>query len=63
MKAAGSEIILLGPYHGGDFTTGIDTMQDLELVPPGFSGYIWTNRIEMIGPALGKRQIAEARAN
>lgn len=63
MKAAGSEIILLGPYHGGDFTTGIDTMQDLELVPPGFSGYIWTNRIEMIGPALGKRQVAEARAN
>lgn len=63
MKAAGSEIILLGPYGGGDFTTGIDTMQDLELVPPGFSGYIWTNRIEMIGPALAKRQVADAGTN
>ncbi|KSV73382.1 hypothetical protein N185_20060 [Sinorhizobium sp. GW3] len=63
MKAAGSEIILLGPYGGGDFTTGIDTMQDLEMVPPGFSGYIWTNRIEMIGPALAKRQVADAGTN
>ncbi|OCO98189.1 MULTISPECIES: glycerophosphodiester phosphodiesterase family protein [unclassified Ensifer] len=60
MKAAGSEIILLGPYHGGDFTTGIDTTEDLELVPSGFSGYVWTNRIETIGPALAKRQAAEA---
>ncbi|HEV7321094.1 MAG TPA: glycerophosphodiester phosphodiesterase family protein [Ensifer sp.] len=60
MKAAGSEIILIGPYHGGDFSTGIDTAEDLELVPPGFAGYVWTNRIETIGPALKTRQAAEA---
>lgn len=60
MRSAGSEIILLGPYHGGDFTTGIDTINDLELVPPRFSGYVWTNRIETIGPALSGHQQAES---
>ncbi|HEV7306939.1 glycerophosphodiester phosphodiesterase family protein [Ensifer sp.] len=60
MKAAGSEIILIGPYQGGDFSTGIDTTEDLDLVPPGFAGYVWTNRVETIGPALKGRQAAEA---
>lgn len=58
MKSAGSEIILLGPYAGGDFTTGIDSAEDLELVPETFSGYVWTNRAETIGPMLAKRQPA-----
>ncbi|WP_457582704.1 glycerophosphodiester phosphodiesterase family protein [Ensifer canadensis] len=58
MKSAGSEIILFGPYTGGDFTTGIDSAEDLELVPESFSGYVWTNRAETIGPMLAKRQPA-----
>ncbi|KOF22044.1 hypothetical protein AC244_00260 [Ensifer adhaerens] len=58
MKSAGSEIILLGPYAGGDFTTGIDSAEDLELVPETFSGYVWTNRAETTGPMLAKRQPA-----
>ena len=62
MKSAGSEIILLGPYAGGDFTTGIDSAEDLELVPENFSGYVWTNRAEMIGPMLAKRQPASYSA-
>lgn len=58
MKSAGSEIILFGPYVGGDFTTGIDKEDDLELVPETFSGFVWTNRAETIGPLLAKRQSA-----
>jgi hypothetical protein len=27
-------------------------MEDLLRVPPEFSGYLWTNRIEVIGPAV-----------
>ena len=55
MRGAGSGIILLGPYAAGDpGTAGIDTPEDLRRVPPGFDGYLWTNRIESIGP-LAKR--------
>ncbi len=54
-QAAGSEIILLGPYSGGDFTSGIDSTDDLAFVPEGFSGYVWTNKAETIAPLLGKR--------
>ncbi len=49
---AGSEIILLGPFGAGDpGTAGIDDLETLAQVPDGFSGYVWTNRIEVIGPA------------
>ncbi|MGF6172257.1 hypothetical protein [Ensifer sp. 4252] len=58
MKSAGSEIILFGPYAGGDFTTGIDSAEDVELVPERFSGYVWTNRAETIGPMIAKKQPA-----
>lgn len=50
---AGSEVILLGPYAPGDpGTAGIDTLEQLAQVPEQFTGYLWTNRIELIGPAL-----------
>ncbi len=51
--AANSTIILTGPLSSGDpGAAGIDTLEDLARVPPAFSGYLWTNRIEIIGPAL-----------
>lgn len=50
---AGSSIILLGPFESGDpGTAGIDDLETLALIPSDFSGYVWTNRIERIGPAL-----------
>jgi glycerophosphoryl diester phosphodiesterase len=53
MAGAGSEIILLGPYGTGDAgTSGIDELDLLRDIPGSFSGYVWTNRIELIGPAL-----------
>jgi glycerophosphoryl diester phosphodiesterase len=52
MRQAGSEIILLGPYGGGGFSSGIDTIEQLDLIPANFDGYVWTNRIETVGPAL-----------
>jgi len=55
MKAAGSEVILLGPYAAGDpGTSGIDDVEMLARIPEGFDGHVWTNRIELIGPALGR---------
>jgi glycerophosphoryl diester phosphodiesterase len=56
MRSAGSEVILLGPYGAGDpGTAGIDTPEQLTQVPDGFSGYIWTNKIEVIGPLATDR--------
>jgi glycerophosphoryl diester phosphodiesterase len=56
MQQAGSSVILLGPYASGDVgTSGIDTLDELNQVPPEFVGYIWTNTIESIGPAVKNR--------
>jgi glycerophosphoryl diester phosphodiesterase len=51
LQEAGSQVILLGPYSAGDpGTAGIDTPELLGQVPDSFTGYIWTNKIESIGP-------------
>lgn len=53
MREAGSEVILLGPWASGDpGTMGIDTEEQLSRVPDGFDGYIWTNKIELVGPLV-----------
>ena len=57
MRDAGSEVILIGPYGAGDIgTAGIDSLATLAEVPESFTGYLWTNRIEEIGPALKRRE-------
>ncbi len=59
MRQAGSEIILFGPVALDETgTTGIDSLSQLSLVPEHFDGYVWTNRIDVIGPALAARQSA-----
>lgn len=55
MHDAGSEIILLGPYEGGGFTSGIDQPEQVDLIPENFAGYVWTNRIETMGPLLKRK--------
>ncbi|MCO6178059.1 glycerophosphodiester phosphodiesterase family protein [Ciceribacter sp. RN22] len=47
MQAAGSDVILLGAYEKGDTgSAGIDDVATWRMVPAGFPGFIWTNRIE-----------------
>lgn len=52
LAAADSKLVLLGPYSGGEFSTGIDDVAALAGVPAGFPGLVWTNRIEVVAPAL-----------
>jgi glycerophosphoryl diester phosphodiesterase len=52
MKAANSEVFVLGPYRGGEFSTGIDTPEQLARLPQDYSGGIWTNEIETIAPLV-----------
>lgn len=57
MEAAGSNVILIGPMENGDIgSTGIDSVTDIKRIPEGFGGYVWTNRIELLGPALTQGQ-------
>jgi glycerophosphoryl diester phosphodiesterase len=52
MKAVGTDVILWGPYDGSGFSSGVDDIETLARVPAQFDGYIWTNRIEVIGPMV-----------
>lgn len=54
MEDAGSDVVLIGPYSGGG-TVGIDTAEQVEDLPGPFPGYVWTNRILEVGPALKAR--------
>ncbi|MEU4558671.1 glycerophosphodiester phosphodiesterase family protein [Actinoplanes sp. NPDC023936] len=51
MADAGTRVILTA--DGGDFSAGFDTPADLNQLPDGWSGGIWTNRIDVAAPALG----------
>jgi len=50
LEAVGTEVVLVGPYDGSGFTSGIDDADSFYNVPEAFDGYVWTNRIELIGP-------------
>jgi len=41
-------------YLNSTTNRGIDSEAELRLIPDGFDGYVWTNRIEVIGPLLEK---------
>jgi glycerophosphoryl diester phosphodiesterase len=49
MARHGTEVALMGPLVDG-ITTGIDDERSLARVPEDFTGWIWTNRIEALGP-------------
>jgi glycerophosphoryl diester phosphodiesterase len=53
MHSVGSEVYLRGPYGGGSrLPSGIDTMDQLDKIPKGFPGGIWTDRIDLVSKHL-----------
>lgn len=52
LEAAGTQLVVVGPYAGGDFSSGIDSAEALAKLPVDYRGGLWTNRIERIGPAV-----------
>ncbi|MBX4932048.1 glycerophosphodiester phosphodiesterase family protein [Rhizobium bangladeshense] len=52
MKDAGTEVFVLGPYRGGDFSTGVDDPAQLARLPHNYAAGIWTNEIEEIGKLM-----------
>jgi glycerophosphoryl diester phosphodiesterase len=55
LRAHGTSVVLLGAYDGSGFSSGVDTAGELATLPTRFDGYVWTNRIDRIGPAVGAR--------
>ncbi|MFB6416727.1 MULTISPECIES: glycerophosphodiester phosphodiesterase family protein [Bradyrhizobium] len=53
MNGVNSAVFALGPYSGGEFSTGIDTPEIFARLPQGYSGGIWTNEIEAIAKLAG----------
>jgi glycerophosphoryl diester phosphodiesterase len=51
LAASGTEIVLLGAYDGSGFSSGVDSREEFAAVPARFDGSVWTNRIDLVGPA------------
>lgn len=56
MEGAGTNVYLLGPYHGGGFSDGIDDPALLDRLPAGYSGGISTDQLDLIAPAMANRE-------
>jgi glycerophosphoryl diester phosphodiesterase len=52
MDEVGTPVFVSGPSTTD--ATGIDTEQMLQRLPKDFSGGIWTNRIDVLGPLFGR---------
>ncbi|MCM3630558.1 glycerophosphodiester phosphodiesterase [Paenibacillus glycanilyticus] len=53
MEKADTRVVIVGG-DGSDFSSGFDTLEDLKRLPDGYSGVIWTNRIDRIAPAYNR---------
>lgn len=54
-RAAGSEVFIIGPYNGGDYSTGVDTVDEPKSLPADWSGGIMTNELELLAPLLDRK--------
>jgi glycerophosphoryl diester phosphodiesterase len=55
MRSVDAEVFVVGPYHGGGFTTGIDTADDLARLPDAYAGGVLTNEIVSAARSLKHR--------
>ncbi|MDW3648711.1 MAG: glycerophosphodiester phosphodiesterase family protein [Bacteroidia bacterium] len=55
MESVNSRVMLVGPYKGEGFSTGFDKREDALELPENYRGGIWTDRIDLLGPAFGKK--------
>jgi glycerophosphoryl diester phosphodiesterase len=55
MDSVGSRVVVIGDYGGEGFSSGFDDPERLPEIPGDFGGGIWTDRIDLIGPAYRAR--------
>lgn len=54
-RGAGSEVFIIGPYHGGSYSNGVDTVGELKSLPADWSGGIMTNELELLASTMGRK--------
>ena len=52
MRRVSTEVFVVGAYDGRDFSSGIDSADDLKLLSAWPRAGIWTNRIDRIAPLV-----------
>jgi glycerophosphoryl diester phosphodiesterase len=52
MASAGTEVLASGPWGGEGYSRGIDDEAAFRRLPSGYTGGIWTNRIDRIAPLV-----------
>lgn len=52
MDSVGTRVFLIGDYRGEGFSQGFDDPERLDELPSDYAGGIWTDRIDLIGPAV-----------
>jgi glycerophosphoryl diester phosphodiesterase len=55
MAAIDTSIFLVGEYQGEGFSQGLDDLERIRALPENYSGGIWTDRIDVVGPAMRRR--------
>ena len=55
MDRAGTRVLVIGDYGGEGYSQGFDDPDRLTELPTDYSGGIWTDRIDLLGPAVGRR--------
>ncbi len=58
LNAVGSRSMLVGAYKDGS-AGGTDSHKDWAKVPENYTGIVWTNKIEVIGPLMKSGQSSE----
>jgi glycerophosphoryl diester phosphodiesterase len=53
LEAVNSRFVLVN--GSGRFSSGFDDKDDLSKIPGGYSGCIWTNRVDIISPYIKRR--------
>ena len=61
MRKHRTEVMLIGHIDGlsGANFSRLDTQEEIKRLPQGFDGSIWTDRIDVIGPAWSRRAAAK----
>ena len=55
MFAIDTHIFLVGEYQGEGFSQGLDDLDRIRALPESYSGGIWTDHIESVGPAVRRQ--------
>jgi glycerophosphoryl diester phosphodiesterase len=54
LRLAGTSVFVTGSYDGETGASGVDSREEVRRLPAGYSGGIWTNRIDRIAPLTGR---------